>query len=76
MKCANTARNCCDISKGEFQIDICEFESSQPSQRVRSLLPLSGSNKLVRYLRDLAEWKRVSAARISLNLATAAAFWA
>ena len=33
-RCSNNAGNSREISKGEFQNDICRFESSQPSQAV------------------------------------------
>jgi hypothetical protein len=40
-KCSEITRNSPHISKGVFENDICEFESSRPSQPVSSLSAMS-----------------------------------
>jgi hypothetical protein len=51
-----------DVGFTTFQkIDISEFESSHPSQSVRSLLAVSRRQEIYRTYRDLAGSKRVSA---------------
>jgi hypothetical protein len=49
-----------DLSKGFFKYDICQFESSHPSQPVPSLRAVSGSQKYLRHFRGLAGGQRVS----------------
>src|SRR6266487_3864553 len=53
-KCSEIKGNSPHISKGVFANDICEFESSEPSQPVRSLWAMSGLQKYVRHSRELA----------------------
>jgi len=57
-RCSNSAGNSREISKGEFQNDICRFESSQPSHAVRSLWLIYGTSKNSRHSTRLARLKR------------------
>jgi hypothetical protein len=59
-KCSEITRNSPHISKGVFENDICEFESSRPSQPVLSLWAMSGLQKYVRHSRELARRHVVS----------------
>jgi hypothetical protein len=63
-----------DTSKARFARDICEFESSQPSQPVPSLWDMSRSQKFARHSRELSRRLRVSVRHSSQFQVTFGAF--
>jgi hypothetical protein len=53
-KCSGIRGNSSENSKGIFQNDIRQFESSRPSQPVWSLQSMSRSQEIARHYRELA----------------------
>jgi hypothetical protein len=73
-KCSGMSGNSSENSKGMFQNDIRKFETSRPSQPVRSLPTVSGLQKCARHSRHLPNGHAALEAQFSGSMLPQAGF--